>query len=254
MALADTQATDILKIINGSHLYGLNHEDSDLDYIGVFVEPPSTVFSLAHTDSRPLHDRVHDAPSIAGADSIAGAEDGMAYSVRKFFSLAMQGNPSILACLFAPTSRVEFATELGWSILKYRDLFVSSQAGPRFKGYLHSQYLRLTGERNDHTPVRPELVEKYGYDTKYAMHALRLGLQGCEFLRSGTITLPMPEDERKLCLAVRHGGFSLDDVLNMIKDVEADLSALVDSNDLPSEPDYDCIHRLSRQIHEGFWG
>jgi len=241
------QANDILKVVNGSHLYGLNHEDSDLDYVGVFVEPPSTVFSLGHCDSRPLHNRGHHDRNGPGS------EDGIAYSVRKFFSLAMQGNPSILACLFAPTSKVEFATELGWLILKQRNLFVSSQAGPRFKGYLHSQYLRLTGERNDHTPVRPEITEKYGYDTKYAMHIVRLGLQGCEFLRDGMVTLPMPEDERKLCLAVRHGEYEFDDVLNLIRDVEADLLALVDNTDLPPHPDYDAIHALSRLIHEGFW-
>jgi hypothetical protein len=35
----------------------------------------------------------------------------------------------------------------------------------------------MTGQAGAHTN-RPELVAVHGYDTKYAMHALRLGLQG----------------------------------------------------------------------------
>ena len=41
-----------------------------------------------------------------------------------------------------------------------------------------------------------ELVAVHGYDTKYAMHALRLGLQGIELLTTGRITLPVPEPDR----------------------------------------------------------
>jgi hypothetical protein len=33
---------------------------------------------------------------------------------------------------------------------------------------------------------RAELVEQFGYDTKYAIHTLRLGHQGVEFLETGT--------------------------------------------------------------------
>jgi uncharacterized protein len=42
----------------------------------------------------------------------------------------------------------------------------------------------MTGGAGAHTN-RPELVAVHGYDTKYAMHALRLGLQGIELLTTG---------------------------------------------------------------------
>jgi hypothetical protein len=35
-------------------------------------------------------------------------------------------------------------------------------------------------------------VAVHGYDTKYAMHVLRLGLQGVELLTTGRFTLPVP--------------------------------------------------------------
>jgi len=53
----------------------------------------------------------------------------------------------------------------------------------------------MTGQAGAHTN-RPELVAIQGYDTKYAMHAFRLGCKGIELLTSGRITLPIPEPHR----------------------------------------------------------
>jgi hypothetical protein len=38
-----------------------------------------------------------------------------------------------------------------------------------------------------------ELVAVHGYDAKYAMYAIRLGLQGIEFLTTGRITLQVSD-------------------------------------------------------------
>jgi hypothetical protein len=56
----------------------------------------------------------------------------------------------------------------------------------------------MTGQPGAHTN-RPELVAVHGYDTKYAMHALRLGLQGIELLSTGRITLPVPNRTARTC-------------------------------------------------------
>jgi len=45
----------------------------------------------------------------------------------------------------------------------------------------------------------------YGFDTKYAMHMLRLGFQGVELLTTGRLSLPMREPERSYLLDVRRG-------------------------------------------------
>ncbi len=60
---------------------------------------------------------------------------------------------------------------------------------------LDSQRLGLLGSR--HSPNRDrEVSERHGYDTKYAMHALRIGHQGIELMEHGHITLPAPEPLR----------------------------------------------------------
>ena len=52
----------------------------------------------------------------------------------------------------------------------------STRAAERFLGYMTSQRRAMTGESGAHTN-RPELVAEFGYDCKFAMHALRLGVQ-----------------------------------------------------------------------------
>jgi len=48
----------------------------------------------------------------------------------------------------------------------------------------------------------------YGFDTKYAMHMLRLGDQGGELLTAGHLSLSMREPARSFLLDVRRGKVS----------------------------------------------
>ncbi|HEY1366363.1 MAG TPA: hypothetical protein VGF23_04585 [Gaiellaceae bacterium] len=86
-----------------------------------------------------------------------------------------------------------------------RGTLLSRRAGRGYLGYLHGQKQRLLGIQGQKRVNRPELVEAHGFDTKYAMHAARLGYQGLELLETGSLTLPMPEPERSRVMAIRTG-------------------------------------------------
>ena len=81
-------------------------------------------------------------------------------------------------------AEVVYRDEVGVELTVNAHRFVSRLAGERFLGYLQAQKAAMTGESGAHTN-RPELVAEHGYDTKYAMHALRLGVQGIELLTTG---------------------------------------------------------------------
>ena len=91
------------------------------------------------------------------------------------------------------------------------------------------------------------LVAVHGYDTKYAMHALRLGLQGIELLTTGRITLPVPEPDRSYLRAIRRGEVPLAEVVVAVADAETRLARLGDDSNVPAEPDRqwadDWLHR-----------
>lgn len=122
---------------------------------------------------------------------------------------------------------------------------LSQQAVHRFLGYLHSQRERLLGRGSRHgVPNRPELVERYGYDVKYASHALRLAFQGLEVARDARLTLPMPAAERERVPAVKRGDVpDLAEVVAEIADVEARIERLLAHGDtpLPEHPDLQAV-------------
>jgi len=136
-----------------------------------------------------------DRPGGVANRSGAGDLDVIIYSARKWGRLALAGNPTVRLVLFVPDEEVVFRNQAGAELVSNAHRFVSRLAAGRFPGYLKGQKAAMTGQAGAHTS-RPELVAVHGYDTKYAMHALRLGLQGIELLTTGRITLPVPEPDR----------------------------------------------------------
>ena len=77
----------------------------------------------------------------------------------------------------------------------------------------------------------------YGFDTKYAMHMLRLGFQGIELLTTGHLCLPMREPERSFLLDVRCGKVTQSGCLEQANDLEQQLETLATTSPLPAEPE-----------------
>lgn len=234
---------EILRGVVGSTSHGtaITGQD-DRDEMGICIEPPEYVMGL-----RVFEQYIHrDKPE--GVRSGPGDLDLTIYSLRKFCRLARQGNPSVLVLLWLPQYIVK--ASLGERLLSIRQAFVSREAGERFLGYLVSQKKALKGERAK-TVNRPELVEKYGYDTKFAMHALRLGFEGIEYLAERRLTLPVAEPNLTTLRAVRSGQFSLADTLALIEGTEAALREIVNACTLTAQRD--TIDAFLIEAHEQHW-
>jgi len=191
-----------------------------------------------------------DRPGGLANRSGAGDLDVIIYSARKWARLALAGNPTVLLVLFAPDQEVVFRDEVGAELAANAHPFVSRLAAARYLGYLMAQKAATTGQAGAHTN-RPELVAVHGCDTKYAMHALRLGLQsvlqGTELLTTGRITLPVPEPRRAYLRSIRRGERPIAEVLDAVSAAEARLAQLRDSPAIAEQPDRrwvdDWLHR-----------
>jgi hypothetical protein len=196
-----------------------------------------------------LREGKHDAPSQPGD------LDLVTYSLRKWMRLALKGNPTILTLLFAPRATWVDGEGLWQHVQFLTPKIVSKQAGKAFLGYLQAQRMRMTGERGgSHGAVHSEDREKFGYDTKYAMHMLRLGYQGIELLSSGSMSMPMSPDTRETLLAVRRGESSYNDVLTRCGELERELRDLLDgTSPLPDRPDSDYMEKWMIQTYWSSW-
>lgn len=90
-------------------------------------------------------------------------------------------------------------------------------------------------------------------NTKFAMHLLRLGMQGEELAAHGQITLPMPESEREALLAVRRGAVSLDTVLKQADGLEQAMKMGFDSSSLPEQPNLAAIEEWMQRVYVRMW-
>jgi predicted nucleotidyltransferase len=238
---AMAERTTILRVPAGSNLHGLHLPGKDdRDEVGICIEDIDAAFGFSEFEQfiyRTAAEREgkHDAPSRAGDLDLT------IFSLRKFLRLAMQGNPQILQCLFVPPSLCLVRSALGAQLQELAPLIVSRHAGARYLGYLEAQKQRLMGERGQKKVNRPELEAKHGFDTKYAMHILRLGFQGVELLTTGRLTLPMPEADRAFVYATRCGEVPLQDVLTRAGELERQIKDLLLDAPVPAEPARDEI-------------
>jgi len=255
--LVDQQT--ILRATVGSTVHGLHHGgQDDRDEMSVFIEPPEyrLGLKLARGQGRKLHPLEHwvERTQPEGARSGPGDLDLVAYNLRKYLRLALKGHPTVLLMLFVPKDLVLVETELGRELRGLTGAIISKRAGRGYLGYLSGQRERLVGSRGQRNVNRPELVEAHGFDTKYAMHAVRLGYQGLELLQTGRLTLPMPEPTRSRVMAIRLGERSFEEVLTEIDDVERRLSVALDQTALPDEPDREAVDAFLVSAYRRAWG
>lgn len=237
---------EILRTQVGSGLHGVTIAGTDdRDEMGVCIEPPDCVIGLNRFDQYIFRTQPE------GHRSGAGDLDLIIYGLRKFATLAAAGNPTILMPLFAPESEIVVINEIGRELRGRREMFLSREAGERFLGYLRSQRGKMVGG-SGHTN-RPELIEKYGFDSKHAYHSFRLAIQGAELMNTGSITLPMADEHRAHLLAVRTGGFSKDDVVAQLDEREAALVRATEGSRLPEHPDRDTINAWLVDAHRAWW-
>lgn len=246
----DISRQEIIRAEVGSTLYGTGLPGTeDTDYMGVCVEPWQAIFGLQRFEQWQWRTQPE------GVRSGFGDIDITVFGLRKFMHLACKGNPSILLLLFVPEDRLVVQTPLGRSLQVLARDIVSARVAAPYIGYATAQLDQLTGKRGGkHGKSRPELVEQFGYDTKFAMHALRLALQGCEILRTGRIEVPIPNPDGDLLRAVRRGDLDLTTVVELIETgIEGIRKAEMETR-LPGAPRYGNIQHFMRHARMVTYG
>lgn len=237
----------ILRVQVGSGVHGTAIQgQDDRDEMGICVEPPEYVIGLERFEQYIFRTQPE------GHRSGPGDLDLIVYSLRKWVRLALQGNPTVLLPLFVPENEIVEIDDLGRELRAKPEIVLSRQAGMRFIGYLRSQRAGMLGLKR-HTN-RPELIEKYGFDAKYAMHMVRLGVQGVELLETGKITLPIPEPWLTWLRDLRQGKHTKQEALAAANELEAELEKLITSSPLPERPDRDRANAWLQQAYQRVWG
>ncbi len=235
----------IIRSLVGSNVHGLGMGTDDRDEMGVCVEPQPYILGLREFEHFVYRTQAEGRPSGQGDLDLT------IYGLRKYARMAVKGSPTVLLLLFVPEQHLIVQTETGRQLQALAPAFVSRHAGRSFLGYLQAQRRGLIGQR--HATRTRERSDQHGYDTKYAMHALRIGHQGEELLTTGRITLPIREPCRSELMAVRRGEPPLVEILDRLDDAVHRIGRLVAGHDLPQSADEDAVDRFLIDAYGRFW-
>ncbi|HXH48393.1 MAG TPA: nucleotidyltransferase domain-containing protein [Terriglobia bacterium] len=240
------RAEIIHAFIGGSALHGVKLRGTDdTDVYGIFIEKPWLALGIGSME--------HFTASTSPQDrrNVASDTDVMCYSLRKWAGLAAKGNPTLLHSLFTPAG----PGEEEWStILERRQIFLARTHAKKYMAYADAQLKRMTGLRGTGKHgQRPEIIGKFGYDSKAAMHTLRLLYEGIELMRDHWVTLPRPSKERELLLAVRGGEWSEERVIEHANRLLLVLEESSRASTLPATVDSASISVLVSELYLRNW-
>jgi uncharacterized protein len=240
----------ILAFAGGSHQYGASTPESDLDIHGIFIEAPFWSLGIDKYE--------HFTYSTSGNQqrNTADDEDFKLYSLRYWAYLAAKGNPTILSYMFAQGDILDPVVDTSiWTnhILPYRSEFLARTHATAFIGYGRGQLHRMQNEkgRGKHGQ-RPELEVQFGYDTKAAMHMVRMGHECLELLTEGRMTFPRPEKE--ILLDIRLGKWSKTKVEQYYLNLEEQIKEAEQRTDvLPARVDRRRISKIVANAYLEHW-
>jgi predicted nucleotidyltransferase len=239
----------IMTFIGGSQLHGAKLEGTDdTDWYGIFIEPPEKIIgidSYEHFVYSTSTDRYKN-----NADDL----DVTLYSLRKWAGLACKGNPSVLHFLFAhpQTWHNQWLTSRAWeTITSNASKFIAKSHLGAFFGYANAQLQRLYNGRGPKNVSRPFLEDQYGYDTKYAMHIIRLLDEARELMEEGKITLPRPNAE--FLKSIRRGEIKLYEIEKLADDLQQKAKEAEAKSQLPANPDRKEVSKLVAKVYQTVW-
>lgn len=120
----------LYEYVRGSHLYGLNTPQSDVDTSGVYICRPDDLLGIFGYE-----------PQVSDA-----RHDNTWFEIGELIRLVMKSNPTMLEALFVPEDKIiGEVSPIMRLVLENRDRFISKQCFNPFYGYAKSQIEKARG-------------------------------------------------------------------------------------------------------------
>jgi hypothetical protein len=100
--------------------------------------------------------------------------------------------------------------------------------------------------KDERNPARAELERRHGYDTKHAMHLVRLMRTGLELLE--TCELHVRRSDAHELNAVRDGAMTFDELQKVASELQAKMLAAVKGTALPADVDHAFVEEMALEI------
>ena len=120
----------LFKSVRGSHLFGLDTPDSDIDTFGLFCCPERWLLGTGEDYHSYISDETHD---------------NYYDELSKFIQELKKSNPEALCSIFTPSDKILYYDKRLDKLWGIRDELLTKSAFPAFKGYAKSQISKMFG-------------------------------------------------------------------------------------------------------------
>jgi len=241
------------EVITGSVAYGMSGDTSDMDVVGFCIPPKDMVFPHLRGEIEGFgrHKKRFENWQEHHVMHKDKEYDMTVYSIVKFFSLCMEMNPNMVDCLFVPDNCIIHSTQVGQMLRDNRHMFLSKACWPKFKGYAYSQLKKMKNKNPELGSKRAALIDKFGYDTKFASHVVRLIGEVQQILTLGDLNL---QQDRERLKAIRRGEWTQEQIEEFFTRMEQELETAYNESKLPWGPDESKIKKLLLECLEHHYG
>jgi hypothetical protein len=235
---------------------------------GVCVAPLALRLSLFDAFEQyegPLPEELTDmvARSVAAHPSASRAPatktECVVFDIAKFMRLCAAANPNALEILFADEPDLVYVAPAFERLRRERYRFLTLEVKDTFLRYALSQLRRIGSHRarllassgaeparSRRNPARAELERRFGYDTKHAMHLVRLLRMGLEALERGELVVRR-SDAGEL-RAIRDGELSFERLLELASELEQAMLRASEATALPAAVDRAWVDEIARSF------
>lgn len=242
----------------GSVAYGVSSDTSDMDLYGFCVPPKDILFphlagnivgfgTQTPRFSQWQEHAIKDPSAMSGKGRVY---DITVYGIVDYFNLLMRNNPNIVDSIFTPDNCVLHTTRIGTMVRDKRKMFLHKGSWHTFKGYAYAQMKKIRN-KNRESSARLELIERHGYDTKFAYHLVRLMDEAEQILTTGDISLMKNREQLK---DIRNGMWTEDQLEKHFAAKEIQLEEVYNKSELRWGPDEPAIKELLLNVLEEHYG
>lgn len=235
--------TIILTGLMGSRSAGTDTETSDSDYMSVVLGNEDVYLGLDYYGDQ------------GTKQSNTPSGEHTYYELRKFLKLCQGFNPNVIPLLYLDPYHYVNLDSDGQLLIEMRYIFTSKIAVESFGGYAYNQMKKMgspgspTGQMG---AKRKDLRDKYGYDSKYFYHTIRLTRMLIEFIESGgrNLFVDRRNIDRQELLDFRNGILNYTEAMKLAEDHLEKVKKAFEKNPkcLPDKPNKIAIRELCKTI------
>lgn len=143
----------VFEAVMGSHAYGTNGPESDVDVRGIYVQPLEDILGMGYVD------QVSD-----------DKNDTTYYEIRRFLELVQTNNPNILELLCAPSDCIRVCDDVMDRVFSHTDKLVTKKCKWTFGGYAAEQIKKARGLNKKMNWEEKEMTRKTVLDFCYVLN------------------------------------------------------------------------------------